>query len=102
MSKILTAAVVLDLVTEDETVQHIVATFSTESFSGDMSDREASQSIAPEAPAALSLHRDDGTVPHLVAASLLPASNISRDRTENVEGEKTSIALRSTRSSFWC
>jgi hypothetical protein len=84
------AAVVLDLVAQDQSVQHVVATFSTESFSGDTSDKEASQSIASEAPAVLSLHRDDGTVPHLIAASQLP--NFSRDRWENAEVESRTVA----------
>ena len=39
------------------------------------------------APAALSLHREDGTVPHLVAAS---PPDFSRDRSEGAQGEKTS------------
>jgi hypothetical protein len=72
------AAVVLDVVAQDKSVQHIVATFSTEAIPGDRTDREVSQSIAPEAPAALSLHREDGTMPCLVAASPLP--DISRDK----------------------
>ncbi|KAH9987574.1 hypothetical protein BJV77DRAFT_1024892 [Russula vinacea] len=54
------AAVVLDLVAQDKSVQHVVATFPTEAFTADTTDG---------APAALSLHREDGTVPHLVTAS---------------------------------
>ncbi|KAF8494123.1 hypothetical protein F5888DRAFT_1848211 [Russula emetica] len=59
------AAVVLDLVAEDESVQHVVATFSTQAFTGDRTDAEA-----PEAPAALSLHREDGSSPRFIAVSL--------------------------------
>ena len=39
------AAVVLDLVAQDESVQHLVATFPTEAFSGDRTDREGEISI---------------------------------------------------------
>jgi hypothetical protein len=38
-------AVVLDLVAPDESVQHVVATFSTETFSGDKTDGEGEMSI---------------------------------------------------------
>jgi hypothetical protein len=34
------AAVVLDLVASDQSVQHVVATFPTEAFSGDRTDSE--------------------------------------------------------------
>jgi len=59
------AAVVFDLVAQDESVQHVVATFSTQAFTGDRTDAGA-----PEAPAALSLHREDGSSPRFIAASL--------------------------------
>jgi hypothetical protein len=65
-----TGAVVLDLVAQDKSVQHVVATFPTEIFSDDRADRGAPQSIAPEAPAALSLHQEDGTMLRFIAASL--------------------------------
>ncbi|KAF8494121.1 hypothetical protein F5888DRAFT_1718773 [Russula emetica] len=55
------AAVVLDFVARDKSVQHVVATFPTEASSGDRTDREA--------PAAISLHRDDGSSPRFIAAS---------------------------------
>ena len=42
------AAVVIDLVAQDESVQHVVATFSTEAFSGDRTDREGEMSIVSE------------------------------------------------------
>jgi len=73
------AAIVLDLVAQDESVQHVVATFSTEAFSGDRTDSGASQSIAPEAPAALSLHQDDGSSPRLIAASIPDVSEERED-----------------------
>jgi hypothetical protein len=38
------AAVVLDLVAQDESVQHVVATFPTEAFSGDRTDGEGEMS----------------------------------------------------------
>jgi hypothetical protein len=41
------AAVVLNLVAQDESVQHIVATFSTEAFSGDTSNSGGKTSTAP-------------------------------------------------------
>jgi len=65
------AAVVLDLVAEDESVQHIVATFSTEAFSEDSTDSSA--------PAALSLHREDGSTPSFIATSLPDVSDQRAD-----------------------
>jgi len=67
-------AVVLGLVGQDKSVQHVVATFPTEAFSGDRTGRGAPQSIA-SAPAGISLHRDDGTSPRLIAASLPDVAN---------------------------
>jgi hypothetical protein len=101
------AAVVLDLVGHDESVQHVVATFPTEAFSGDTTDKEGEISIVSEhllasahfatslttdsfryvppycpsstltstlivysEPAAISLHRDDGSSPRLIAADV--------------------------------
>jgi len=62
-------AVVLGLVARDESVQHLVATFPAEALSGDRTDNEASQPTASE-PAAISLHRDDGSSPRLITASI--------------------------------
>ena len=42
------AAVVLNLVAPDESVQHVVATFPTETFSGDKTDGEGEMSIVSE------------------------------------------------------
>lgn len=41
------AAVVLDLVAQDESVEHVVATFSTEAFSGNRTDSGGESSITP-------------------------------------------------------
>ena len=38
-------AVVLDLVAQDESVQHVVATYPTEAFSGGRTDQEGAMSI---------------------------------------------------------
>jgi len=89
------AAVVLDLVAQDQSVQHIVATFPTEAFSGDGTDRggemltspQAYQSIAPEAHAALSLYRDDGTMVRFIAASSADVSQ--NERANDSEGGET-------------
>jgi len=63
------AAVFLDLVDHDESVQRVVATFPANALSGVRTDNEgeASQPTASE-PAAISLHRDDGSSPRLIAA----------------------------------
>ncbi|KAH9987568.1 hypothetical protein BJV77DRAFT_1070447 [Russula vinacea] len=67
-------AVVLDVIGRDESVQHIVASFQTDVFSGVRTDR-----AVPEAPAALSLHPEDGTMPRFIFASL---SDLSQDQEE--------------------
>jgi hypothetical protein len=95
------AAVVLDVIAQDESVQHIVATFPTGVFSGVRTERggemstmsnrsnyswapadfenQPLQSIAPEVPVALSLHQEDGTMPRVIVASL---PDLSQDQEE--------------------
>ncbi|KAF8471470.1 hypothetical protein DFH94DRAFT_769741 [Russula ochroleuca] len=68
------AAVVLDVIAQDESVQHIVATFPTGVFSGVRTERGA-----PEVPVALSLHQEDGTMPRVIVASL---PDLSQDQEE--------------------
>ena len=85
------AAVVLDFVAQDESAQHVVATFPTDAFSGDRTDREGEMSIVSNhssatstlivylAPAAISLHRDDGSLPRIIAVSLPDISDERAD-----------------------
>ncbi|KAH9973634.1 hypothetical protein BJV74DRAFT_864166 [Russula compacta] len=68
------AAIVWNLHNRDASTQHLVATVSTEVFSGDRTDSEA--------PAALSLHKEDGSTPNLVVTSF----NVSTyQRTDEAE-----------------
>jgi hypothetical protein len=78
------AALVLDLVAQDESVQHVVATFPTEAISGDRADRGA-----PEALAVLSLHQEDGTMLRFLTASL---PDVAPDQRLDEEAEMRTIA----------
>jgi len=55
------AAVVLEMVARDDSVEHVVASFPTEAIS-----QPDSQSTA-SAPAAISSHRDDGSIPRFIS-----------------------------------
>ncbi|KAF8463398.1 hypothetical protein DFH94DRAFT_699535 [Russula ochroleuca] len=81
------AAVVLDVIARDESVQHIVASFPAVLFSGVRTERGA-----PETPAALSLHQEDGTMPRFIMASL---PDLSQD-----QGETRSLRSLNTLTSI--
>jgi len=89
-------AVVMDLHGRDASTTSIVATFPTEVFSGDRTDREASQPEAPGAAAALSLHQEDGSTPRLVTAPLI---NVP-DQLTDAKAETRTVSSATTTAIF--
>ncbi|KAH9959173.1 hypothetical protein BC827DRAFT_1384777 [Russula dissimulans] len=71
------AAAVLKLEKKDASTQYVVTTFPTEIFRGDRADK-ASQSGAPGAAVAMSVHQEDGTSSHLVSTPS-PSSRTNED-----------------------
>jgi len=84
-------AVVMNLHGRDASTTSIVATFPTEVFSDDQTEREASQSDAPGA-AALSVHQEDGSTPRLVTAPAAPVANTPDQKSD---GERKMRAISS-------
>ncbi|KAI0294562.1 hypothetical protein BC826DRAFT_1104619 [Russula brevipes] len=84
-------AVVMDIHGRDAPSKHIVATFPTEVFSDDRTEREASQFDAPGA-AALSVHQEDGSTPRLVTAPAAPVANTPDQKSD---GEAKTRAISS-------
>jgi len=89
----LEAAAVLKLEKKDTSTQYVVTTFPTEIFGGDRADK-ASQSGAPGAAVAMSVHhQEDGTSSHLVST---PSAS---GRTNEDAKTRTSLSAAPTEAS---